>query len=60
MMKRTDPWVPVGHPDYVWRSHSDVQAIWRKYGWTPPSGVDNTPVLKETPPPVWAQVRRVK
>ena len=36
-MKRTDPWVPVGHPDFKWTSGADVQALWRKYGWTPPS-----------------------
>ena len=36
-MKRTLPWVGVGHPDYKWTSGADVQATWRKYGWTPPS-----------------------
>ena len=36
--KRTEPWVPVGHPDFKWVSGgADVQALWRKYGWTPPS-----------------------
>lgn len=23
--------------DHVWTPGSDVQALWRKYGWTPPS-----------------------
>jgi len=23
--------------DFKWSSGSDVQAIWRKHGWTPPS-----------------------
>jgi hypothetical protein len=23
--------------DFKWESGSDVQALWRKYGWTPPS-----------------------
>jgi hypothetical protein len=35
--KRTEPWVPVGHPDFKWSSGADVQALWRRYGWTPPS-----------------------
>ena len=35
--KRTDPWVPVGHPDFKWNPGADVQALWRKYGWVPPS-----------------------
>jgi hypothetical protein len=55
--KRTDPWVPVGHPDYKWTSGSDVQAIWRKHGWSPPSE-------KMTPPPVIVKepewIRRIK
>ena len=57
--KRTDPWIRVGHPDFKWTSGADVQATWRKYGWTPPSE-------KMTPPPViekqpeWIQVRRIK
>jgi hypothetical protein len=46
--KKTTPWVPVGHPDFKWTSGADVQALWRKYGWAPPS--ENM-----TPPPVPAQ-----
>lgn len=55
----THPYIPVGHPDYKWTSGADVQALWRKYGWTPPSE-------KMTPPPPEKQVdvaskfRRVK
>jgi hypothetical protein len=35
--KRIEPYVPVGHPDYVWRSaaDTDVQRTWRRYGWVP-------------------------
>ena len=56
--KKTMPWIPVGHPDYKWTSGSDVQAIWRKHGWTPPSE-------KMTPPPVVVEkepewIRRIK
>jgi hypothetical protein len=36
-MKKTTPWIPVGHPDFKWTTGADVQALWRKYGWTPPS-----------------------
>jgi hypothetical protein len=35
--KRTDPWIPVGHPNFKWSPGADVQALWRRYGWTPPS-----------------------
>jgi len=31
------PTVPVGHPDYKWTTGADVQATWRRFGWTPPS-----------------------
>jgi hypothetical protein len=41
---KTIPIIPVGHPDFKWTSGADVQATWRKYGWTPPSE-------KMTPPP---------
>ena len=57
--KRTDPWVPVGHPDYVWKSHADVQATWRKHGWVPPSE-GKAPVYVEPKEPAWVTVRRVK
>jgi hypothetical protein len=33
--KRTEPFIPVGHPDYVWTTGADVQATWRRYGWQP-------------------------
>ena len=58
--KRTIPWVPVGHPDFKWTSGSDVQALWRKYGWTPPSGKDTAPLIVESKTPEWVAVRRVK
>lgn len=38
------PSIPVGHPDYKWKSHGDVQAVWRRFGWVPPSE-------SMTPPP---------
>jgi hypothetical protein len=33
----------VSNKDFKWSSGSDVQAIWRKYGWTPPSEKMNPP-----------------
>jgi hypothetical protein len=44
--KKTTPWIPVGHPDFKWTSGADVQSLWRKYGWTPPSEGRTAP-----PPP---------
>lgn len=35
--RRTTPSIPVGHPQYKWTSGADVQATWRRFGWTPPS-----------------------
>lgn len=46
--KRTTPWIPVGHPDFKWTSGADVQALWRKYGWTAPSEGRTAP----PPPPM--------
>jgi hypothetical protein len=57
--KRTDPWIPVGHPQYKWTSGSDVQALWRRHGWTPPSEKMTPPVIIENKTPEWA-VWRVK
>ena len=47
--KKTMPFVPVGHPDFTWTSGADVQATWRKYGWTPPS--EGRPAPPPPPPP---------
>ena len=45
--KRTDPWIPVGHPQYVWTTSADVQATWRRYGWRPLSEVNAEKAMKE-------------
>jgi hypothetical protein len=57
--RRSDPWIPVGHPDFKWTSHADVQALWRKYGWTPPSE-KRPPLPPEAKPLELEVVRRVK
>ena len=58
-MKRTDPWVPVGHPDFKWVVGANVQATWRKYGWVPPSETRPPPPVVEKEPE-WAFERRAK
>lgn len=35
--RRTEPLIPVGHPEFIWTAGADVQRTWRKYGWVPPS-----------------------
>ena len=57
--KRTDPWIPVGHPDFKWTSGADVQKTWRKYGWVPPSEL-RPPVEVVEKEPEWIAMRRVK
>jgi hypothetical protein len=39
----------VPNKEFKWSSGADVQATWRKWGWTPPSE-------KMTPPPPEKQV----
>lgn len=56
----TKPLIPVGHPEYKWTSGADVQALWRKYGWTPPSEQMTPPPVAKKEEPVWVNVRRVK
>lgn len=59
--KKTIPLVPVGHPDYKWSSGADVQALWRKHGWTPPSEKMAPPPLpKQEAPAFITQLRRFK
>ena len=55
-MKKTLPWVPVGHPKFKWTSGADVQATWAKYGWTPPSAKMAPPPPEKKP----MEFRRVK
>ena len=60
-MKKTTPWIPVGHPEFKWTSGADVQALWRKYGWTPPSEKMTPPPTPKVQEPSWLMsVRRVK
>ena len=41
-MLEKPPYSKISYPsipakDFKWESGSDVQALWRKHGWTPPS-----------------------
>jgi len=33
--KRTEPTIPANDPRYVWTTGADVQATWKRFGWTP-------------------------
>lgn len=57
---RVDPWIPVGHPQFKWTSGADVQATWRKHGWTPPSEKMTPPPPEKVPQTHWEPMRRVK
>jgi len=42
-------------PDFKWKSGSDVQSIWRKHGWVPPSESMTPP-----PPEKYIEIKRKK
>ncbi len=48
----------VATKDFKWESGSDVQALWRKHGWTPPS--ENMTPLPPTPEKYLEPLRRVR
>jgi hypothetical protein len=55
---RTDPLIPVGHPDFRWTSGADVQATWHRYtGWTPPSA-SRTQFYDAKPTPTFVRAVR--
>jgi hypothetical protein len=58
--KRTDPWISASHPDFKWTSGADVQATWRKHGWTPPSESITPPPPPPVKEPVFIALRRFK
>lgn len=35
--RRTEPSIPASDPRFVWTTGADVQAVWRRHGWVPPS-----------------------
>lgn len=57
--KRTEPTIPVTHPNFTYQRGADVQATWRRFGWVPPSEGKPAPVFVEKTFE-WEPVRRVK
>jgi hypothetical protein len=54
-MLEKPPHIKISYPsipteDFKWESGSDVQTLWRKHGWTPPS--ENMTPPPPPPPPV--------
>jgi hypothetical protein len=52
-MLEKPPHIKISYPsipteDFKWESGSDVQTLWRKHGWTPPSENMTPP----PPPPI--------
>lgn len=35
--RRVEPTISATDPRFKWTPHGDVQAVWRRFGWTPPS-----------------------
>lgn len=56
-MRRTAPSIPANDPRFKWTPHGDCQAIWRRFGWVPPSE-GRTPVIADEP--VTTQIYRVR
>ena len=59
-MKELPPHSKISYPsmpnkDFKWSSGSDVQAIWKKFGWSPPSEKMMPP-----PPEKVMELRRVR
>lgn len=59
-MTKTMPWIPVGHPEYRWKSGGDVQALWCKYGWTAPSTSMTPPPPEKPVAEIASKFRRIK
>lgn len=34
-LKRTEPTINANSSKYIWTTGADVQATWRRFGWTP-------------------------
>jgi hypothetical protein len=58
--KRTEPSVPITDKRFVPTRGADVQATWRRFGWTPPSTTMPPPPPEKISEPYWEPMRRVK
>ena len=56
--RRTEPSIPASDPRFKWTSGADVQATWRRYGWTPPSA-NRTQFYDEPKLPAFVRGRHV-
>lgn len=52
------PTIPASDPRFVWTTGADVQATWRRFGWTPPS--ENRTTFYEDPVPNVETVRHLR
>jgi hypothetical protein len=61
-VKRTDPSIPITDKRFVPTRGADVQATWRRFGWTPPSATMTPPPPEKVPEAGWEprEMRRVK
>jgi hypothetical protein len=55
---RVEPSIPASDPRFVWTTGADVQATWRRFGWTPPSA-GRTQFFEE-PAPTPVQILKFK
>jgi hypothetical protein len=59
---RVEPSLRTTDPRFVPTRGADVQATWRKFGWTPPSATMTPPPPEKVPDAQWEprEMRRVK
>lgn len=57
---RVEPTTHVTNPDFKYQRGADVQATWRRFGWTPPSATMTPPPPEKIPETQWEPMRRVK
>lgn len=57
---RVEPSLRTTDPRFVPTRGADVQATWRRFGWTPPSATMTPPPPEKVPETHWEPMRRVK
>jgi len=57
---RVEPSIPITDARFTPTRGADVQATWRKFGWTPPSATMTPPPPERVPNAGWEPMRRVK
>lgn len=56
----TLPTIPASDPRFKWTAGADVQATWRRFGWTPPSASRTQFYEEPVREPVFVPLRRAK